>query len=253
MEPGWNPIPPGLPFFIRPVQIGDSSVLLPRSCPAMEPIVIPLKDRRVLMAERLDLLGHAAGAVGLGAAAVDSLAARPLLGVAELALAAVLVVAVVREARHEPAADEAPAPVSWLNLVAAAVLLVEWTLERGAGGKLFSPELLSAVVTGGLAFLHPLIQRRRLERRCLRMDDTHLTLSMGRFRRYRFAWSELAGVETAPGGVRFRMADGTTRGVRMRVVVNQAEIQDAMVAGVERMASAGTLAAGHAPRPADAP
>ncbi|HEX6037227.1 hypothetical protein [Longimicrobium sp.] len=219
----------------------------------METIVIPLQDRRVRLAERMDLLGHVAAAVGLGAAASDSFSTRPLLSVLEIVLALALAFAVAREVRHTDSDDEESARVSWLNLVAAAVLLTEWYVERSAGGKLFSPELLSAIVAVGLAFLHPLIQYRRRARRSLRMDDTHLTLTLGRFRRYSFAWAELAGVETTPDGLRFRTVDGTETPVPMRAVINRDQIQDVIVSWARRMSGAGqTVVGSRSAQPADA-
>src|SRR5688500_14319440 len=147
----------------------------------MDPLIIPLDDRRVRMAERLDLVGHGAAALGLISAAMDGLPARTAGGTAlvavELAAAAALGLAIRRELRTRD--EEGAAGIGWLNLAAAAVLLVQWYVELRGGGKWFSPELLGGIVAGALAFLHPVIQRRRRARRALRIDDAGITLSFG--------------------------------------------------------------------------
>ena len=164
---------------------------------------------------------------------MGSLPARPALGVVELGVAAALVYAIRRELK---AGDrEKPAGISWLNLAAAAVLLVEWYVERRAGGKLFSPELLSAFTAGALAVLHPVIQRRRRDRRVLRIDDAGITIQTSRFRRFSAAWSELRAVDAAPDALRFVSAGGRERRVRLRMIINRAEVVDAVAAAAGRM------------------
>lgn len=228
-------IPPGPMLFRRrdAVQIGCILRHLPRALRRMDPLIIHLQDRRLVIAERMDLVGHGAAAVGLLAAAVDSLSARPALGAVELVAAGALVYAIRRELRAGE--REKPAGISRLNLAAAAVLLVEWYVELRAGGKPFSPELLSAITAGVLAFLHPVIQRRRRERRALRIDDAGITLQTSRFRRFSAAWSELRGVDAGPDALRFVTADGRERRVRLRTIINRAEVVEAVAAAAARM------------------
>lgn len=202
----------------------------------MDPLTIPLQDRRVRIAERLDLVGHGAAVVGLASAALGGLPARTAGGTAlvavELAAAAALAVAIRRELRARD--DAAPAGISWLNLGAAAVLLVQWYVELRAGGKWFSPELLSGVVTGGLAFMHPVIQRRRQSRRMLRIDDAGITLQLGRFRRVSAAWSDLRALEATPDALRFVTADGREERASLRMIVNRAEVVAAVASASAR-------------------
>jgi hypothetical protein len=199
----------------------------------MDPLVIPLHDRRVLVAERMDLLGHAAAAAGLLTAGMDRLSAGDgSLAALELAGAAALAVAIARELR---ARGEEPARVSWLNLLAAAVLLGEWYAAWSGGGKLVSPVLLSGITAAVLAFMHPVIQRRRRERRALRIDDDGITLSMGRFRRYSARWSELRAVSAEADALRFVRTDGGERRVSLRMITNRAEVSRAVAVAAERM------------------
>jgi hypothetical protein len=203
----------------------------------MEPLVILLHDRRVAAAERLDLLGHGAAAAGLASAAFGALPARTPGGAAlaavEIAAALGLALAIRRELRARD--EERPARVSWLNLAAAAVLGIQWYVERRAGGKLFSPELLSALVTAGLAFLHPLVQRRRRERRALRMDGAGISIQIGRLRRFTAAWSDLRAVDAAPAELRFVRADGREHRVSLRAITNRDEVAAAVATAAERM------------------
>jgi hypothetical protein len=199
----------------------------------MDPLVIPLHDRRVIVAERMDLLGHAAAAAGLLTAGMDRLSAGDgALAALELAGAAALGVAIVRELR---ARGEEPARVSWLNLLAAAVLQGEWYAAWSGGGKLVSPVLLSGITAAVLAFMHPVIQRRRRERRALRIDDDGITLSMGRFRRYSARWSELRALSAEADALRFVRTGGGERRVSLRMITNRAEVSRAVADAAERM------------------
>jgi hypothetical protein len=203
----------------------------------MDPLVIHIHDRRAALAERLDLMGHAAAALGLIAAAADALPARTTAAAAlvavEIAAAAALAFAIRRELRARD--QERPARISLLNLLASAVLLVQWYVELRAGGKGFSPDLLGAITAAVLAFLHPLIQRRRKERRALRIDAAGITVQLGRFRRFSAAWTDLRAVDAAPHALRFVTADGRERKVRLRMMTNGAEVAEAVASAAERM------------------
>jgi hypothetical protein len=203
----------------------------------METLVLPIHDRRVRLAERLDLVGHGTAALGLFAAAAGALPARTtgaalLVGV-EVAAGAALAFAIRHELRAR--GDGGSARVSVLNLAAAAVLLVQWYVERRAGGKLFSPELLSAVTAAALAFLHPVIQRRRAARRALRVDDAGIDLRTGRLRRFRASWSELRSVDARPDALRFVRTDGSEHVVSLRMIDNAAEVAEAVARAARRI------------------
>ncbi|HST60151.1 MAG TPA: hypothetical protein VLK84_15705 [Longimicrobium sp.] len=208
----------------------------------MDPLIIPLDDRRARLAERMDLVGHGTAALGLLSAAMGGLPARTegatALVAVQLAAAAALAVAIVRELRSR---DKAELPrISWLNLIAAAVLLFPWYMELRGGGKAFSPALVSGIVAGGLAFLHPVIQRRRRSRYVMRIDDAGLTLAWGPFRRISAAWGDLRAVEATPDALRLVMADGREQRVRLRMLGNRVEVASAVASaadqkGVERI------------------
>jgi hypothetical protein len=203
----------------------------------MEPLIIPLRDRRLKLAERMDLLGHGVAAFGLLTAAMDTVPggtpAQTALAAVELIGAAALAGALIRELRTRH--DERPAGISWLNLAAAAVLFVEWYARWSAGGKLISPPLLSGVVTFGLAFLHPLIQRRRNEKWSLRIDDDGISLRAGRFRRAAARWSELRSVDATRDAVCLVTADGREQRLGLRTVENRDEIAAAVREAAGRM------------------
>lgn len=194
----------------------------------MEPRTIYLDDRRVRLANRMDLLGHATAAFGLFVSAAGLL---PVHGAGETALVAIefvsalaLSVAVIRELRSGDA-DESG--ISWINLFACIVLLVDWWIAWRAGGKLLSPTLLSAVVAAGLTVAQPAVQRRQRERRMLRIDDDQVELRTGRFRRLNAPWRELRAVTVDGRTLRFRMADGE-RAVSLAAVRNRDDVVDAL-------------------------
>lgn len=222
----------------RIAQIGGAAVPHPPVAPhRMEPLIIPVRDRRLRLAERMDLLGHGTAAFGLLTVAMDTLpggsTAQTALAVVELIGAAALAGALVRELRTRH--QEGTARISWLNLAAAGVLFVEWYAAWSAGGKLVSPALVSGIVTFGLAFLHPLIQRRRKEKWSLRIDDDGVSLRAGRFRRVAACWSELRAVDATRDAVRLVTADGREQRLSLRMAHNRDEIAAAVRDAAGRM------------------
>lgn len=208
----------------------------------MEPLIIPIRDRRLKFAERMDLFGHGVAAFGLLTVAMDTLpgesAAQMALGGVELVGAAALAGAIVREVRRR--GEGAPARIGWLSLAAAAVLFVEWYARWSAGGKLVSPPLVSGIATLALALLHPRIQRRKREKWSLRIDDDGISLRAGRFRRAEARWSELHAVEATPAAVRLVMADGREQRVSLRLATNRDQIAAAVTDAARRMIPAGS-------------
>lgn len=196
----------------------------------MDPLIIPIRDRRLKLADRMDLFAHGTAAFGLLTAAMDTLpgatAAQMALGAVELVVGAALAGIIVREARQRSGARHGR--VSWLNLAAAGVLFVEWYARWSAGGKLVSPALVTGVATLALAFLHPLVQRRRREKWSLRLDDDGIVLRSGRFRRAAARWSELRSVDATRDAVLLRTADGREQRFSLRLAENRDEIAAAV-------------------------
>jgi hypothetical protein len=196
----------------------------------MEPLIIPIRDRRLKLVERMDLFGHGVAAFGLLTAAMDAgtggTPAQTALVAVEFLGAAALAGAIVREVRGRD--EHRPARISWLNLAAAAVLFVEWYAQWSAGGKLISPPLASGFTALALAFLHPLIQRRRREKWSLRVDDGGISLRTGRFRRAEARWSELCTVDSTRDAVRLVTADGREQRLSLRMATNRDEIAAAV-------------------------
>jgi hypothetical protein len=203
----------------------------------MEPLIIPIRDRRLKFAERMDLFGHGIAAFALLSAAMDAVPggtpAQTALAAVEFVGAAALAGAIVRELRGRDA--ERPARISWLNLAAAAVLFVEWYARWSAGGKLVSPPLVSGFAALALAFLHPVVQRRRREKWSLRMDDDGISLRTGRFRRAEARWDELRLVDATRDAVRLVTADGREQRIRLRMAENREEIAAAVTEAAGRM------------------
>jgi hypothetical protein len=204
----------------------------------MEPLIIPIRDRRLKFAQRMDLFGHGVAAFGLLTAAMDTLpgstAALTVLGAVELVGAAALAGAIMREVRGREA--DRPAGISWLNLAAAGVLFVEWYASWSAGGKLVSPPLVSGIVVLALAFLHPRVQRRIREKWSLRIDDNGIRIRTGRFRRAAARWSELRAVDVTRDAIRLVTADGREQRISIRLAENGEEIAAAVAKAARRRA-----------------
>lgn len=218
----------------------------------MDPVTIPLNDRRQTVGTLVDLVTHVGAAVSLIAAGYAALTgtggADRLLGYVEIVAAALLLVAVVREVRelrHGGGHDEAG--VSWINIFAAGVMFCEVWQKYDAVGKVWSPTFLTACVTLVLGIVHPRLARRRARRRQLVLDDAGVEMRTGRFRREVAArWDELESIAFEPARIRFRRRSGAEHSVGLHFFANAADVSAALA---RHAAAAGVRIDGAPPAP----
>lgn len=218
----------------------------------MDPVTIPLRDRRQNVSTVVDLVTHVGAAVPLLAAGYAALTGAGgtdrLLGYVEIVVAALLLMAVAREAkelRHGGGNEEYG--INWLNVFAAGVMFCEVWQKWEVVGRFWSPTFLTAVVTLGIGILNPRLARRRARRRQLVLDDSGVEMRTGRFRRVVAArWDELESIAFEPAGIRFRRRSGAEHAVGLRFFANAA---DASAALARHAAAAGVRIDGAPPAP----
>jgi hypothetical protein len=201
----------------------------PRRARSIEPIIILLDDRRQQWLAKFEAFQQGAAAVVLVSAGYARLQSEPAGGVvfgsALMAAGAALFAIAVRELRGHPSRR-----AGLLNLVAGVALLTEWGVSVADGGKLFKPSLVMGIISIGLGLLHHRIQRRRADRRMLRMDAEGLSFRLNLFRRFRVRWSELAWISVHPSEIRLGRRTGRQHRIPLGRLVNAREVCDAVVA-----------------------
>lgn len=228
------------------------------------PVTILLEDRRAEMLERIDLVGNVGAAVSLLAAAAEGLPAPDdagtALAVAELIFGGLLLVSVVRElraSRRRPAGAALPTEgsIGWVNVFAAMMLFAETYQRVYLGGKFSWATFLMGVVTLGLGIFHPLIERRKRERRFVRAEESGVVYRSSRLRGFRLPWGELASVEADPSTAVLVTRAGRRYRINLRRYRNGAEVvrllrECAAERGIPLSGGAGTPAVASTSAPA---
>ena len=203
----------------------------------MEPIVIYLVDRRLKLLNKYEAVQQGAAAVILISAGYDRLQAATqahrLFSAALIVAGALLLWIAVREIRGHESSHP-----GLLNFAAGVALLTEWGVSVAEGGKIFKPTLVMGILSLGLWLLHRPIQRRRRNRRILRMDADGLSFWLNPIRRFRVRWAELAWISVQPAEIRLRRRSGRQHRIPLRRLENAPEVSAAVVsasrdAGVE--------------------
>ncbi|HYJ78792.1 MAG TPA: hypothetical protein VEW03_04295 [Longimicrobiaceae bacterium] len=204
----------------------------------MDPLVIPLHDRRERAAAMLELGTQALAAVSIFSAAAAALAspdaANRALGWVEMLAGVLLLGTIVLEVRTVLRGRAEPAgAVSWVNLMAAGVIGAELWQRVDAGGGISRPLLITGVLALVMGFVQPRLVRRRRTKRVLRLDQAGLAYSGGPLRRFGLRWDELASVEPQPSRILFSLRDGSTRTIGLRMLLNRDEVAAAVLRAAE--------------------
>lgn len=205
--------------------------------------VVFLDDVRLERHELFDRLQLAVAAMALVMASVERLrqpAAKDLLlAVLQLAVSLLVIGSVLAwvRTRHAPSA----AKIGWLDLLAGAMLLVEWADRYRGDGKVVTPVLCQAVVFLLLGAFQRRIANRRAHSRWVRIDDTGIRVRRSAIRRAALAWDEIAAVDREPEAIRITRWDGSVWRLPLRRYRNG---DDAARLVVEAAASRGLAGSG---------
>ena len=191
-------------------------------------ITVALDDKRRHVSLWWQKLQHAVGGVPLLLAGLRRLqtpgSGGDLLAIAEIVVAAVLLVLLARDIRTEvvtsrrAAASEPRAHAAVhggpdpFDIVAGALLIIESILSVHPGGKPFyaRPLFTTGVATILIGVLHGRIARISWKRREIRLDASGVHARLSRFRRFTVAWTDVRDIRVTATSITI----DTTTGVR---------------------------------------
>ena len=201
-------------------------VSTPERTPPPEAVVVPLRSRRMERAETMMAALDGVSALNLALEGRERLArggGAAVLGWAELAVAAVLLVtaiAMLRGRRHLG---------RWVSGLAGIVLLLDG-LSRTYGPK-GHPSwalTLNGVVLLVLVLLAPRLAARREALRVLRLDGDGISYRRNRFRRFAVSRAEIAGIAIDDRSAVVRRRQGGERRIDLADLHNRDEAEAAL-------------------------
>jgi hypothetical protein len=215
---------------------------------ASDVITIYLDDKRQALATWWQKLQHAIGGAPLLVAGMhalrDPVLGHRVLAVAEIIVAVVLLVTLVRELRAEVRtrrnsneaahAHHGHGP-DWFDVAAGVLLILEaWHLSQ-RGGKAFylRPYFLLGMVTLLLGVFHGPYSDLILRRRYLRLDDSGVHGRLSRFRRISAPWQDVRGIRV---DAREAVIETTSRSftISLKRYQNAGAIREALAGWRER-------------------
>jgi hypothetical protein len=209
-------------------------------------ITIVLDDKRKRLAQWWQKLQHAVGGVPLLVAGVHRFQAPggkgDLLAIAEIVVAAVLLLLLARDLRsavpklrtHTPEAPHAHthahAGPDWFDVVAGALLILESIDSAHAGGKPFyeRPAFLLGVATAAIGLLHAKLASLSWKRREIQLDESGVRARTSRFRHFSVAWTDVRDIRITDSTIVIDTASGS-HAIPLRRYRNAAEIRAAFV------------------------
>jgi hypothetical protein len=191
-------------------------------------------------------LQHALGGVPLLIAGVHRLrtpgGAGDLLAIAEIVVAAVLLVLLARDLRSEAATLRAPAPDAphahaaphahggpdWFDVAAGALLILEAVHSVHPGGKPFyaRPAFLLGILTGLVGLFHAQLARLSWKRREIHLDESGVRARLSRFRHFEVAWTEVRDIRIGDNAIVLDTATESYK-IPLRRYRNAAEVRAA--------------------------
>jgi hypothetical protein len=209
-------------------------------------ITIILDDKRRRLGQWWQKLQHAVGGVPLLIAGVHRLRSPggqgDLLAIAEIVVAAVLLLLLARDLRSGVAKLRAPAPATphlhthahsgadWFDVVAGALLILEAIHSAHPGGKPFyeRPAFLLGVVTGIIGLLHGKLVALSWKRREIHLDDYGVRARTSLFRGFSVAWTDVRDLRITDSAIIVDTASGAHT-IALRRYRNAAEIRAAFM------------------------
>ncbi len=201
-------------------------------------ITIVLDDKRKRLGLWWQKLQHAVGGVPLLFAGVHRLqapgGAGDLLAIAEIAVAAVLLLLLARDVSSEVAASPAArahGSPDWFDIVAGALLILESVHSAHPGGKPFyeRPAFALGVATVMIGLLHGKLAQLSWKRREIHIDENGVRARTSRIRGFSVAWTDVRDIRITENAV---IVDTASRShtISLRRYRNAAEIRAAFSA-----------------------
>ncbi|MEP7087381.1 MAG: hypothetical protein ABI884_08595 [Gemmatimonadota bacterium] len=174
-------------------------------------ITIRLDDKRRQLGVWWQKIQHVASGIPLLLAGIDRLdlpgTNGRILAIAEIAVAAALLMMFIREAGKEAQKRLEKSPASsahahehsgpeWFDVVAGVLLILEAVISTHPGGKpLYEHAILYlGIVTLFTGLAHGVLSGFSWKRRFVRVDDAGLRARLSPFRKFNVAWSDVIDI-----------------------------------------------------------
>lgn len=198
-------------------------------------LLVPIRSRRRARGLLLQKLQHAAPSVvllgdGLTRLGRGDTGAGFWLGLAEIAVGAVVIVSFIRSlraAKHNASASHHGSHhgPDWLDLFLGAMLVVEAVVHQHETGHLPRPTVLMAAVMVVLGLAHGRIAAASERRRSLQVSDAGVTVGGRFFTRFAASWDQIADVRLNAREAAVVTKDGRTRRFDLADISNLHEVQ----------------------------
>ncbi|OGA54744.1 MAG: hypothetical protein A3G25_12400 [Betaproteobacteria bacterium RIFCSPLOWO2_12_FULL_63_13] len=204
-------------------------------------IAIPVRYRRAERGRFVQKLQHAIPSVvvlgdGLTHLQHDPHGASLALGVAEVAVSALVIRSVIRGFRQlratpsaSPHAAHSSHGVDWIDLCLGAMLAVEAYAKFHATGHIARPTILLSVVMFSLGLGHGRLAAWADWKLQLRISDEGISVPGRFFRRLTLPWHEVAEIAIGPDTARVIATDGRDQAVDLADAQNADAIRSALL------------------------
>jgi hypothetical protein len=226
--------------------------------------LVPLLSKRIDTARLIQKAQHVIPAVpllmhGLARLGHEGDGWSRLLGVAEAATSALVLVAFVRQARatrlaarasHDDGADHGHAAhgIDWVDLCLGGMLAIEVWAHWHESGHIKRPTVLLAAAMVIIGLAHGRIAAWGARRRSLRVDDHGIHVPSLRFSgRFDATWDQLAAIDVGDAEARLARHDGTSRTLNLRDLHHAGAVREALAVARLRLAPADVRADADAP------
>jgi hypothetical protein len=198
-----------------------------------EPVIVPFDSKRRAKALAAQHIQHAIPAFGLaivgGSALLNGAEGFELvLAVAEVLTSTALVIAVARHLRHAGRPSHHHR-IDWVTFIAAAMLFTEAGEKWHRTGRLFTPQMSTAVATVVTALGYSRIAARRERRRMLHISDAGIEIRRGPLRRrFSAAWHEITSIDVGDREALIHTTSGTRGRIDLGDLHNAAHVATAL-------------------------
>lgn len=195
-----------------------------------EELVIPLRDRKVRLVGKVQLLQDVASALALLPSALrrshSSDVTELVFAGLEFLAVCTLIGLTIKELKEN---DDDIRGVSWTNIIIGVLLIIENTLRVHEGQhKVFSPTLLTGVSSLVIGLGQGRLMRRKGKLRAVRISDTHLFVRLSKFHQFSRPWSEIARIEEQQDSLLLIARDGKSRRIKLKRYDNGADVRTAI-------------------------
>lgn len=203
---------------------------------------MPLVSRRRERVQLFQKIQHAVPAPVLFGDGIQRLTGHAalwsaVLGVAEVATSAIVIVMLfraVRQQRTAPADAHHHHGVDWIDIVLGAMVLVEVLVHYHETGHIRRPTLLLGATMIVLGLTHGWLLRRIARRRALRVSDDGISIGQRFFRRFSVRWPEIAEIHVSAARAYVIARDGREHRFDLDDLTAAADIRRALEAARAR-------------------